>query len=337
MTPMAAVKVSKYDVDPELTDPNNSHTLLVEMAGSNKRVLDVGCSTGYLSRILVGRGNQVSGVEYDAAAAEEARQFLAKLVVGDLESLDLVAEFGEATFDVVVFGDVLEHLRDPLPVLRQARRLLAPGGSVLLSIPNIAHGDVRMALLLGRFQYRNLGLLDETHIRFFTRESLSGFLHDAGFTPVDIRRTTAPLFHTEIGVREDEVDPAVVAQLRQDPEAETYQFVVRAAPDDAVQAAEEVALRAEQQERRLHFLESEVARLREALAAAQEAAARAAAQRDELAERVTRAERTAAEATADANRARQEFEALMNTRVFKAAQVPRSAYAALRRYRAGQE
>ena len=229
---------SKYDTHVDLNQDNNSHTMMVGLVGSHKRVLDVGCANGYFARVLVERGCQVSGVEYDAAAAEEARPHLEQLVVGDLEQLDLVAELGEARFDVVVFGDVLEHLRDPLPVLRQARRLLAPGGYVVISIPNVAHGAVRLTLLQGRFDYRPLGLLDSTHIRFFTRDNLKSLLHDAGFAATDFLRTTAGLFETELGMTPDQVPADLVEQVLADPDATTYQFVVRAVPDDASWAVE---------------------------------------------------------------------------------------------------
>lgn len=224
---------SKYDTVVDLSLDNNSHTYMVELVGSQKRVLDVGCASGYFARTLVERGCRVSGVEYDVEAAEQARPALEQLVVGDLESLDLVAELGAGGFDVVVFGDVLEHLRDPLPVLRQARELLAPGGYVVISIPNVAHGAVRLLLLQGRFDYRPTGLLDSTHIRFFTRANLEALLRDAGLAATDFLRTTAGLFETELGLSPDDVPADVVAQVLEDPDATTYQFVVRAVPDDA--------------------------------------------------------------------------------------------------------
>src|SRR5947208_14527991 len=131
---------SRYDTDIDLSNPNNSHTLMVELVGGSKRVLDVGCATGYLARALGERGCTVSGLEFDAEAAEEARPHLDRLVVGDVEALDLAEAFDGDRFDVVVFGDVLEHLRDPLGALRNARRVLTERGSVVVSISNVARG-----------------------------------------------------------------------------------------------------------------------------------------------------------------------------------------------------
>jgi 2-polyprenyl-3-methyl-5-hydroxy-6-metoxy-1,4-benzoquinol methylase len=240
------VSSSKYDTVVDLSLDNNSHTFMVGLVGSHKRVLDVGCASGYFARALAEHGCTVSGVEYDVDAAEQARPALAELVVGDLEQLDLVAQLGEGRFDVVVFGDVLEHLRDPLPVLRQARTLLAPGGYVVISIPNVAHGAVRLQLLQGRFDYRPTGLLDSTHIRFFTRDNLEVLLHDAGFAATDFLRTTAGLFETELGLTPDQVPADLVEQVLQDPDATTYQFVVRAVPDDADWAVEKMRRQFEQ-------------------------------------------------------------------------------------------
>ena len=235
------MSVSKYDIEVDLAAEGTSHRLMIDLVGSNKSVLDVGCSTGYLGRVLKAFGCTVSGVEYDAEAAKAAAENLDDVTVADLEATSLSDLYGDRRFEVIVFGDVLEHLRDPMPTLRQARGLLAPGGYVVISLPNISHGDVRMSLLLGRFPYSNVGLLDHTHLRFFTRESLRGFLSDAGFIATEVRTTKAPLFGTELGVRPDEIDDEVVRAIERDEDATTYQFVVSAIPDDASSLASSAA------------------------------------------------------------------------------------------------
>ena len=221
---------SKYDIDVDLEAEGTSHLYMVELVGANKTVLDVGCSSGYLAKVLQQAGNQVSGIEYDPEAADVAAQYLEKIVVADLERTDLAEAFGDDRFEVIVFGDVLEHLRDPLSTLRQAKHLLSPDGYIVISIPNIAHGDVRMSLLLGRFTYNDLGLLDSTHVHFVTRQTLKQLLADAGYVATEIRVTTAPLFETELGVRREEVPADVVELISRDPDATTYQFVLTAVP-----------------------------------------------------------------------------------------------------------
>lgn len=174
------------------------------------------------------RGCRVSGVERDPVAAEVAEKVLDEVLVGDVAELDLVGHFGKESFDVVVFGDVLEHLADPVAALRKVRPLLTGSGSIVASIPNVGHGSVRLSLLLGRFDYRPLGLLDSTHLRFFTRGSVHQLFRDAGFTPVDVRRTTAGVFDTEVSLRREDFDEGVVDAVEGDPDSTTYQFVLRA-------------------------------------------------------------------------------------------------------------
>jgi 2-polyprenyl-3-methyl-5-hydroxy-6-metoxy-1,4-benzoquinol methylase len=221
---------SKYDTSVDLSNKNNSHTLIVELVGHGRRVLDVGASTGFLARVLTERGCRVTGIEIDPDSARRAEQFCDRVIVGNVEELSLGAELGEETFDVLVFGDVLEHLKDPLQALERFKVFLRPGGQVVASIPNIAHGSVRLALLQGKFRYRPLGLLDNTHLRFFTRESIEKMFEEAGFLIADLRRTTQGLFTTEIEVDGGLVPDDVVSLLQEDPEATTYQFVLAARP-----------------------------------------------------------------------------------------------------------
>ncbi len=239
--------MSKYDTELDPANANTSHAQILELVGGNKRVLDIGCATGYLARALVAQGCTVSGVEYEADAAEQARPTLDRLLVGDLEQLDLVEFFGRDQFDALVFGDVLEHLRDPLSVLRKARPLLARGGCVVISVPNIAHGAARLALLKGRWEYRQLGLLDTTHLRFFTLASLREMLREAGLAAVEVRRTIADIFETELAIKPEDYDPELIEEVRADPESTTYQFVVRGVADDADQAVHELQGREEEQ------------------------------------------------------------------------------------------
>ena len=222
----------KYDIDIDSVDSNTSHGIILEMIGTGKRVLDVGCATGYLARLLSERGNQVVGIEIDAVAASQAEPWLERIVIGDLEKLDLDSELEADRFDAIVLADVLEHLSDPLAVLRQTPSLLRPGGSVIVSIPNVAHGAVRLALLGGHFDYQPLGLLDDTHLRFFTRSTVDDLLRAAGLVPAERRRTTADVFATEIPVDEDRLASGLVGEVLKDPDATTYQFVVRSLPVD---------------------------------------------------------------------------------------------------------
>lgn len=251
------MQAPKYQAEVDLSNQNTSHALLVRLAGDAARVLDVGCATGYLAQALRDAGSAVSGIEYDVAAAEQARPHLDALVVGDVERLDLVGEFGSGSFDAVVYGDVLEHLVDPATTLVRTRELLAEGGRVVASVPNVAHGAVRLSLLGGEFPYTETGLLDRTHLRFFTRATVEALFRDAGYTLVELLRTTVGVFDTELGLRAGDFSPEVVELVLDDPESTTYQFVVVATPtavsgdDGAVRVAEERRVAAHRRERAL--------------------------------------------------------------------------------------
>lgn len=315
---------SRYDTVVDLSERNNSHTLMVELVGVDKRVLDVGCAGGHLALVLAARGCTVSGVEYDAAAAEEARPVLEQLVVGDLEQLDLEAELGSARFDVLVFGDVLEHLRDPLPVLRRALPLLAPNGYVVISLPNIAHGAVRLSLLRGRFDYQPLGLLDATHVHFFTRDSLRAMLREAGLGVTDLLRTTAGVFETELALSPDEVPAGLLEEVLQDPDALTYQFVVRAVPEGAEAF---VSAMREQFEQREQAAAERVAQER---ARADEAEARSRAREAVLQAELTAMHEHVVARDDEIARLREELAALHATRTMRATRSVRSLYGGLR-------
>lgn len=232
-----------YEVAVDADAENNAHSHILRMVGFNKSVLEVGCSTGYFTRALVDRGCSVVGVEIDPEAAAVAGGRADEVVVGDLERADVWERMDGRRFDVVLFGDVLEHLHDPLATLRRAVRLVAPSGTVVISIPNIAHGDVRMALLKGAFPYRDTGLLDRTHLRFFTKESIRELCVQAGLVVVGTERVIVPLFQTELGVVRDDFSQSTIDQILEDPEAETYQFVVKTVLDNGDHAVATLAER----------------------------------------------------------------------------------------------
>jgi cyclopropane fatty-acyl-phospholipid synthase-like methyltransferase len=189
-----------------------------------------------MSEVLTKRlGCSVTGVELSPESAESARRHCEKVVVGDAETLDLERALDGALFDAVVFADVLEHLREPGTVLHRLRPLLAEGGAVIASIPNVAHASVRLALLAGEFRYREAGLLDRTHLRFFTRESIQDLFEASGYLVTHWLRRRLSIEESEVGPPARTVPEAVRAWIAADPEAATYQFVVRAVRSEAAE------------------------------------------------------------------------------------------------------
>jgi SAM-dependent methyltransferase len=212
--------------------PGSTHNLVLGLVEPGSRVLEFGCATGYMSRALRDRlGATVVGVELNAEAARLAEDQCARVLVGDAEELDLEAELAGERFDAILFADVLEHLRDPAAVLRRVTPLLADGGVVVASIPNVAHAAVRLALLGGAFRYREQGLLDESHLRFFTRDGVQDLFEGSGYIITRWLRRRIEVEETEIAVPHS-VPEEARAWATGDPEATTYQFVVRAVPSD---------------------------------------------------------------------------------------------------------
>jgi 2-polyprenyl-3-methyl-5-hydroxy-6-metoxy-1,4-benzoquinol methylase len=158
---------------------HRAHAKLIEAVGTGRRVLDVGCSSGYLARPLAERENTIVGLELDPRAARLARAYCENVFVGDVETMALPLE--PASFDVVLCGDVVEHLRDPVAALARLRPYLRPGGQLVLSTPNVANWAVRLSLLFGRWRYTDRGILDRSHTHLFTRKTLREAIMEAGY------------------------------------------------------------------------------------------------------------------------------------------------------------
>jgi 2-polyprenyl-3-methyl-5-hydroxy-6-metoxy-1,4-benzoquinol methylase len=133
------------------------------------RILDAGTAAGYLGKVWRGDGHYVAGIEFDAATGEKARQYYDVFEIANLENYAFSAR---REFDYIVFADVLEHLRDPAAVLRRCIPCLKESGKIIISVPNIANWIIRLSLLFGKFDYMDRGILDKTHLRFFTSRSL---------------------------------------------------------------------------------------------------------------------------------------------------------------------
>ncbi len=187
----------KYDIDGaqytyKRTDPYSSHSRIIEWIDQERpqRVLEVGTATGYLSSEIAKRGCLVTGIEQDPEMARIAEKYCQKMIVGDVESMDLS---GLGTYDAIILGDVVEHLRNPREFLQKAGELLNKGGKILISLPNVANIWVRLNLLFGRFNYSRVGILDESHLRFFTLETSKKIARDSGLEVISTNVTPIPL------------------------------------------------------------------------------------------------------------------------------------------------
>jgi 2-polyprenyl-3-methyl-5-hydroxy-6-metoxy-1,4-benzoquinol methylase len=165
--------------------PEDSRYRLAQLAGDRERVLDAGCAVGYIGEFLRQLLPQrwLAGIELDPGAAEQARPHYNQLIVGNIEDEKVWNQL-QRKVAAIIFGDVLEHTADPLRVLQIAREQLTDDGIVIVSMPNIAHVRIRLRLLFGRFEYEEWGIMDRTHLRFFTFATAQKLLSDAGYRVV---------------------------------------------------------------------------------------------------------------------------------------------------------
>jgi SAM-dependent methyltransferase len=145
------------------------------------RILDVGCGVGETGKLLKERGfKEIMGVELNPLAAQRAKSFYKEVIVGDVEKNTL--SFSRGFFDCILYGDVLEHLVDPWKVLCSHKEILADDGAIICSIPNIRFYRVLKSLIFkGRWDYTPCGILDRTHLRFFTVKTIEDMFRETGF------------------------------------------------------------------------------------------------------------------------------------------------------------
>jgi len=171
--------------------PGSSHDLLrrrIRALPEGLRLLDLGAAGGHLGRAVRDRCTFLAGVEPDDRLPASCRESY-----DDWRACDaLSAGRWDAPFDAVVCADVLEHLPRPEDLLAHIREWLRPGGILFASIPNVANVSVRAALLAGRFPYAERGILDRTHLKFYTRRSARALLEDAGFPVRSVTATAMP-------------------------------------------------------------------------------------------------------------------------------------------------
>jgi 2-polyprenyl-3-methyl-5-hydroxy-6-metoxy-1,4-benzoquinol methylase len=173
------------------TNAGNPALLALLDAGA-ERVLDVGCGAGDNAALLRARGCEVHGITHSPLEAALAAPHLARAWVFDLEAAwPAELELDRERFDALLFSHVLEHLRQPSQVLARFCRLLRPGGSVLIAVPNVLGWRQRLSFLAGRFEYAQSGVLDSTHLRFFTFFTAAALLlADAPELRLELKRAT---------------------------------------------------------------------------------------------------------------------------------------------------
>lgn len=172
-------------------DPASSHQQIAAMVRVMKHgpVLDVGAGPGFLGQLTAGDGLDIDAVEPNPDWAEQARPFYRRVYPAPVEAAELPA----AAYRVVVCADVLEHTVEPVAVLETLAGASTADARFIVSLPNVAHLAVRVLLLFGRFPRMERGILDRTHLHFFTRDTAADLLRDAGLVVLAVRPTGVPL------------------------------------------------------------------------------------------------------------------------------------------------
>ena len=224
----------KYDYQFALTEHavqqgGSSHAKILQQVRPSSMVLECGPADGVMTRYLKEILHcTVYILELDADCYAHASNWADGGCCANLEDSDWMDSLPDGAFDYILYADVLEHLRDPQVVLAKMKRFLKPDGVVLLSVPNVANGDIIANLLCDQFTYTPLGLLDNTHIHLFARKSLHDMIRTAGYYLAQESCTRVPLFATEQGAFLSETQRELAQQaLLWHPTHGVYQYICR--------------------------------------------------------------------------------------------------------------
>jgi methionine biosynthesis protein MetW len=183
-------KYHMHDIfNPGTAHPDEAHSLIMRQIPENSRVLELGCSSGYLSGYMEQVLNcRVTGLEFDPLATNIAAKRITEVYTVDLDAEDtLTSAEDSAPYDVLLAAAVLEHLKYPERLLEAAKSLLKPDALVIVSLPNIAYWQFRLKLLLGQFDYTDYGVMDRTHLRLYTAKTGRELLENSGYRVEDLQ------------------------------------------------------------------------------------------------------------------------------------------------------
>jgi 2-polyprenyl-3-methyl-5-hydroxy-6-metoxy-1,4-benzoquinol methylase len=227
---MQDVQKHKYDYTVDTT-ADTAPARVVRMIGKHQRVLEVGSGPGSITKQLKAIGDcKVTALEIDPTAIELVKPFCEAVYPADLNTKDWDAVLGEQKFEVVLAADVLEHVYDPLAVLKKMAALLSNDGRVVLSLPHVGHSAIAACLLLEDFEYRDWGLLDKTHIRFFGLKNIQALVLNAGLTITRAEFVVRHPDETEFADKWVKLSRSVQQALLSNRHGFVYQVVLEARP-----------------------------------------------------------------------------------------------------------
>lgn len=229
-------RANVYRCSIDMSNLNTSHTQIINKIAPNSNVLDVGCANGELGSFLHHEKNcKVWGIEYNQESINIA---LTSHAYESIKQIDLNSfSFEEnndynCLFDHIVFGDVLEHLINPSRTIQEFKSLLMPDGSFIMSLPNVAHISIKCGLLKNDFSYTEYGILDKTHLRFFTYLSISKMLAELSLQITDVTRVVSGLKGSLKEAAAASLPREIISFAEQDEQSFVAQYVFKAKISD---------------------------------------------------------------------------------------------------------
>ena len=216
-----------YTID---TRSETAASKVVRFVGANKHVLEIGCGPGSITKVLRNLNHcSISAIELDPKAISLVAPYCDRVIEADLNNVDwrsVALEIGK--FETIVAADVLEHLYDPWRVLSSLKNLLKEDGEIVISLPHVGHAAIAACIMSGSFQYRDWGLLDRTHIRFFGLKDIDSLFNEAGFAIVDVEFVIIPPEETEFAKIWSLLDSGAKRILTSSLHSQVYQVVIKA-------------------------------------------------------------------------------------------------------------
>lgn len=227
-------KKFKYNIEEiKSIDPNVPHGIILSQIKPNSYVLECGCATGYMTKYMTEKlGCHVHIIEYNTDAFRIAKQYAEDGICADLLGDKWQKKFAGCKYDHIIIADVLEHLYDPRRVLKELITFLKEDGKVHVSIPNIAHNDIILNLINDNWNYTSLGLLDNTHIRFWAYNNLKPFFEEVKLSIVKFDYSFVQTGVTEQANYAADLD--FITELHKRQTGDIYQFVITLQKEDYV-------------------------------------------------------------------------------------------------------
>lgn len=217
--------MSKYDIQLNI-DVDNSHSKILRKILPNSVVLEFGPAHGVMTRYMKEvLACEIYAVELDENSARDSGKYCKQIIVDSIEEYSWMQTYKNIKFDFILFADVLEHLYDPWRVLSEVLKFLKPDGRVLISLPNIAHNSIIMNLIDDKFEYRSTGLLDNTHIRFFTKQSIDDMVNKCGYKVIESSSINISPEYTEFKRSYIDFNDGVVNALQSKKNGHVYQYI----------------------------------------------------------------------------------------------------------------